>query len=328
MSIQGRGLRDWERAVLARPYAGLTMLFRAPPDEGARLVRLADGLVLALARERRVFVDDIEARAWFTKEEWKGVSEAWDGEVPQVPRHITFHAYQDGDFLRIVSLGMKKFGRPDLVLEGIPRAAAPEMGALLNAVAQEIVEKGLPASGILQIQARGKELPLRLAEGRREEGDADNPLVSLDVSGFAGGTLQERISTLATAWGGGPAPMTMVPSGDVELEAASAAARKRLLEDVKPRFLAGLPEGEALTVKGPFGPRNETEWMWLTVRSWEGGMIRGLLVEDAWNDPKLKAGMEVLMPEGAVFDYQIFKRDGTSEGATTDEILKQRQRGG
>jgi len=53
---------------------------------------------------------------------------------------------------------------------------------------------------------------------------------------------------------------------------ASAAARKRLLEVIRPRW-TGLADGR-LEIKAPFESR---EWMWVEVLRWNGDRIEGVL---------------------------------------------------
>jgi uncharacterized protein YegJ (DUF2314 family) len=93
------------------------------------------------------------------------------------------------------------------------------------------------------------------------------------------------------------------------------------------RFAKGSPFGEQLMVKAPFATADGgNEWMWVEVVGWQGNSIDGVLTNDAFDIPKLKAGARVEVQADQIFDYLLTKRDGTHEGTETQPLLEARTR--
>ena len=59
---------------------------------------------------------------------------------------------------------------------------------------------------------------------------------------------------------------------------------------------------------------------------WQGHTIRGILDNDPFEIPDLKAGAKVEVKEDSLFDYLLVKRDGTQEGNETARLMKREPR--
>jgi len=66
--------------------------------------------------------------------------------------------------------------------------------------------------------------------------------------------------------------------------------------------------------------------MWVEVVRWKGRTIRGILDNDPFEVTTLKAGAKVEVKEGSLFDYLLYKPDGTQEGNETGRLLQRQQR--
>jgi uncharacterized protein YegJ (DUF2314 family) len=78
-----------------------------------------------------------------------------------------------------------------------------------------------------------------------------------------------------------------------------------------------------LVVKAPFETfEGGNEWMWVEVTGWTGTRVRGLLANDPYFVPGLRARAAVEIEEGEVFDYLLRRADGTVEGNTTQALLR------
>ena len=64
--------------------------------------------------------------------------------------------------------------------------------------------------------------------------------------------------------------------------------------------------------------------MWVEIIKWGNESIAGILQNDPHKIAKLKAGIIVKANEKDVFDYILYKPDGTYEGNETGEILEKR----
>ena len=97
---------------------------------------------------------------------------------------------------------------------------------------------------------------------------------------------------------------------------------------LKPSFADGPDLNEQLLIKAPFANSSDSvEWMWVEVVSWEGSTIRGILANDPFDVPDLKAGATVEVEEDDVFDYIHDRPDGTQVGNETGKIIQRMQEG-
>jgi hypothetical protein len=341
----GRGLEPARAGWLGRRHPSTLLLVRAPAAQADAALRGLVTLVAELALKLDGAVDDPEARVIQSPRTFDEDVRRYgfEGGVPVVTHHITIHAYErDDGLLRSVSLGMAKLGLPDLVVNGHARRNGNQIGNLMNTVAQWMVEDGqVPRAGWIEldfqaIRARSVREPLlasltKHAKGRaslsiavaaREEGDADNALLELTFAGKPG-TAGERQEAIVGELFGSEDAIVHVEHAR-PLLAESAAARDRLLA-LKPRWLRERKPGEVLLVKGPFKTRSGgNEWMWVEVTRWEGTRITGLLANDPFEVPGLRAGATVHVEESKVFDYLLRRADGSEEGNTTSKLLERR----
>jgi hypothetical protein len=249
-----RTLSPEERKSLMKARQATVLSFRVPFEQRHEALLAATRFAHQVASEHSAFLWDSETREYFSPKSWKELRlEGWSAGVPFVPAHIVLHVYREGEALRLISLGMAKFGLPDLVVEKVPQSLSEEMGRLVNSVAQLLAEgMVLSADGTMDVDlaklkdARLKEqlasrtqkgalrrAKLQALEAQRDQGDPDNPLLEL---GFPGsGDLHARyVAALDALFGKRPDNITPVAPGDPELEAVARKARARLVE-LRPR---------------------------------------------------------------------------------------------
>jgi len=333
----GRGLSQEDVSRLTGSGHVTTLWFLSPADGFLEVLKEANLLAGDLADESKGFVWDEETRECFTPQVWRQRRiEAWKGRFPLITEHIVLHAYSTGELNRAITLGMAKFGLPDICIKDFPRSYVTGMGILINVVAQSILENpNLGQEGRLPLDLaalsteQNKEADrlegkatLHIAVGTREEGDPMNRLIEVVFPGDAG-SLNERQEALVTKLFGPGSDGVVSVEHNQELMDASREAQKYLLEKLKPRFLAGLAPAERLSVKAPFAtPQGGQEWMWLEVVKWEGEKIYGILMNEPHYIPGLKSGARVETTEEAVFDYIHETPDGKSEGNRTGKIMQ------
>jgi uncharacterized protein YegJ (DUF2314 family) len=61
--------------------------------------------------------------------------------------------------------------------------------------------------------------------------------------------------------------------------------------------------------------------MWIEVIGW-GETIKGILQNEPFNVPNLRAGAEVHVTQDKIFDYIRYYPDGTSEGNETGKLIQ------
>jgi uncharacterized protein YegJ (DUF2314 family) len=339
----GRGLSPAELAWLPGARYAIVFGFHCDVADADQVRRAAGDLVAEFAAKLGGIVWDEETREAFGAKAWRASRGSDPAGPPDAMGHVTLHSYRDGDLLRIVSLGMARFGLPDLAVYDVP-ATSTAMPSLVNLVAQSLMEgvevaegsvlpvsiaalrnepaRAYQSAGLMKGGTGKATVTLRFIEP--EQGDAANRLMELvfEAPGKAAQVVQDEVLTQLY---GGNDEVTHVDH-DAELMAASRRAHERLMK-LKPSILDGLEPNEALLVKAPFTTTSGgNEWMWVEVVRWEGATIRGILQNDPFEVPSLKAGATVEVTEDTLFDYLHYKPDGTTAGNETGEIMQRRQR--
>jgi uncharacterized protein YegJ (DUF2314 family) len=339
-----RGLSDAEERSLLDAKAVTVLLFSGPPGAAVSTYRLAVEIGAALAKATGGLIYDDETRLSYDETSWRATVDEWEPEVPNVAQNTIIHMYRDGELFRLVTLGMAKFALPDISVNQVSSHDASPMGTLINLACQTLVERGtIDQPGALAVRigsirnakarskfgedlARGatKKASLHVALAEAREGDADNRLMEIVFFGPAGKLQEEHNATLSTLFGSQD-DVVGVKADDREIQAASARAKVAVMK-YKPVFRRGAPELERLTVKGPFKTSNDgVEWMWVEVLRWEGKTIHGVLQNDPYDVPELKAGARVDVSEDSIFDYIYRGADGGVEGNETSALIEARQ---
>ena len=143
-------------------------------------LRSADELVSAFAIETGGFIFDSETRELFTPEAFRSLrQDSWEGGVPQVPRHVAMHAYREGDAYRAVSLGMSKFGLPDLCVNQFAGDRMSQVDSAIQLALQATFDRpNVLTAGFLDVA----NLQINARVGKPESGDSPNRLIELILS--------------------------------------------------------------------------------------------------------------------------------------------------
>jgi len=340
LRYSGRGLSEQDEQLLQSAPSVTALAFAGPQADALSTYRSALDLAAKLQRATGGLLWDEETREVFSPEAWQRRLQNWTEGVPNAQDHVTIHAYRDGELVRLVTLGMIKFGLPDVVVNDVASSAARPMASLVNLTCQLLVEGArLEPAGQMDVSIDALGCPickeafsrslkpgatrrasLALSQGQTEEGDADNRLVEIAFPGPSS-TLQERHNRLLLPLFGSSDGIVNVQH-DAELLEASRRAKVAVLA-LKPRYREGSPDLETLLVKAPFDvPGGGTEWMWVEVVRWRGSTIEGILTNDPFKIPDLHAGARVGVREEDIFDYILHKADGTTEGNETGKLLE------
>lgn len=337
-----KGLSEQEQRGLSACQYALKVEVVGPSGRAFADYRRALVMQRGLAEKLGGYLWDEEMRIAYSLQSSAPRTQRWAGGAPFVNDHVTLHVYRDGDLLRLVSLGMVKLGLPDVAVSRVPESSSTRMAKLLDLVLQRLVEGAAPdPSGkllasldeVTEPQAKEwlaedlepnakRRVTLSLLQTPVEQGDADNRLLEVAFPGDAAHLQERQAEALAELFGSSDRSMYL--QHDDILLAASERARRRALS-LQPRFAKEPPFGEQLLVKAPFATTDGgNEWMWVEVVRWPGDTIEGVLLNDAFDVPGLKAGARVKVHAADIFDYLLKKTDGSFEGNDTEKLLEAR----
>lgn len=342
LRYSGRGLSRGEAEALQGSGQALILDFAHPAGNALEALRMATELVALVVQETGGLAWDEETREVFSAAAWRERRlGAWKNTIPDASRHITIHAYKNGEYVRAITLGMAKFGLPDIVVGDFSWSNNKSMGNLINFFAQAMLEGAsferpgeydLDLREIANPEARQRQVAatesnatvtarLSLKQGTGEEGDPRNRLIEITFEGYPGPDIHARQDSLLSSLFGWEDSVSPVVHND-ELLAASRSAKAKLPE-LWDAFDAGLAPGEFILVEAPFEtPDGGNEWMWVEVTRWRGDRIHGLLTNEPFYIPELHAGQEVTVDQQDVFDYIRRSPDGSSEGNETGKIIQ------
>lgn len=337
----GLGVAPTEAPKLAAAERVFILVF-ATPRHGALVANhsacalLAD---LAQATEGRIW--DEETRQLYSLERWRTDRlETWQGNLPDLTKHVTMHAYANPELVRIITLGMRKFGLPDLVVAEIPSRHTGPLGNFINAFMQRLVEGQRPQDQSMvltlaeirhpAVRARALMNPAKGAKGTAmisvresppEEGDPKNVLWLLDFPEAKLTGVTERALWGAAELFGSTDRIVGARKGDVEMAAARSRARAAFFAQ-EARFRAGLAFKEHLLVKAPFVSGDQTEYMWVEIVKWGARSVEGTLSSDPYYVKDLHAGSRVTVAFDDIYDYILYHSDGTQEGNESGKVLE------
>lgn len=339
----GRGLSAEQAEQLQSCAVVYVVDFVYPPAERFNALRSATTIMEQLARATGGLIWDEATREVFTPDEWKRLRLGdWTETVPLVESHVTIHLYEESGAVRAVTLGMSKFGLPDLVIENTAWSNKKSVCNTINTLAQSLIENStltqpgerrLVLKELQNARAREKQLAkleanatgearIALSWAKPQEGDAENRLLQIGFGHYDGPDDHARQDALFGSLFGWEDSIKRIKSDDSQLHAASQRARAQL-PALRQSFLKGFPPGEYLLLKAPFAiPAGGREWMWVQVTKWKDDRIEGLLKNEPYHIPTLHSGQEVTVSEGDIFDYIYYKADGSQSGNETGAIIE------
>jgi uncharacterized protein YegJ (DUF2314 family) len=251
---------------------------------------------------------------------------------------IQFYQEEDGT-ARLISLGMRRFGAPDLEVRGAQVGAGRSLGNAMNAVAYRLAagETLAPLMVTLDdvVRATGKS-SAELHPGKagpatelvdlvvppHQEGDPDNAIVRLVPPG---GATPSGYDDLVRGLFG-VAEQLVDQNDDAALIAASERAARSFPAAVSRWKAMGSPRS-TLLVKLPFAIPNDggLEWMWVNVMSVQDTTISGSLANSPAYITDLKGGAPVRGKRKDLSDWLIKLPDGGTEGGETIRVLEGRK---
>ena len=337
------GLGDKEMDDLQKTREAFVLDFAHPKESAWAALHVANELVEEIARETGGLVWDEETREVYSPDAWhKQRIGEWKEGIPNISTQIVIHLYENGEFLRAISLGMTKAGLPDVVVEELPEMTGRRVGNLIDLFAQSMVEgRSLRENGEFRLDLRAvqnaslrdpqlKSLKsnatgiacLTLKDANPEEGDPKNRIIELAFDRYEGNDKHAKQDAAISWLFGWEDAVTNNVDHTVGLLEESSREKSKLAQ-VHRDFDTGLQPGEYILVKAPFDvPDGGREWMWVEVRKWRRGAMTGVLQNQPERIPNLHDGQVVEVREQEVFDYVRHYADGHEDGNTTGAMIR------
>jgi uncharacterized protein YegJ (DUF2314 family) len=339
-------LSDTETQALQKASRVLVLAFAHPAKDALPALARADRIAYDLARQLNGVLYDVELRRAVGAARWRSGRLESDGlATPSILEHAAIHAYRDSEWVRAVTVGMRKLGLPELAVDELSASSNMPIGWLMNSIGQRLIEGQRPdGDGWFDLDLRAIQLPavregalpdlksngtargrFKLVPAAPEEGDADNRLLAIGFQAYEGPDVSARQNAAISALFGWNDAVKYIDHDDNALEAASQHAREKL-PALRKMFQRGLKPGELIQVKLPFEvPDGGNEWMWVEVLRWNGDTIDGVLSNEPFNIPDLHAGQRVTGSTSDVFDYIYRWENGEVEGNETGAIIERMQ---
>lgn len=339
LSFAGEGLSEEEIQKLQHANGELIITFFSTRDSILEKQRSFTLLMGELVQGSGNFIGEFNTMRYYSAASWKE-QRADKVREDNILQEIVMHTYREEEFCRIVTLGMGKFCLPDISIKDIPCSDQENFGALVNAViATWITKPEINEDSTLLIDLQNiqhtksreyltsalydgaeQKAEIRLTDVEPEEGDNPNTQFKIVFADPAFTTPREEQLALIKKLFGSKEEYVEI-THDEEILEASKRAKSRLPE-LQALFNKGLEPGYSIFVKAPFKTDSgDNEWMWVEVTLWNDQTIDGILQNEPFKISNLKAGAQVTVNTADVFDYMLFKPDGTSEGNETGMIM-------
>lgn len=265
-------------------------------------------------------------------------------------RHIIvpFSVSPDSGLGWMTTKGLDNFGLPDLELRDIP-PNLNLLSKLMNSVAQFLIESTmrevaethgaatqLRVPDVIEIdnalvaRAHGRALtaeslpasPVRVALRFHAVSNPNMPAIQVVPTSDDAADTGVWLHTIAMAMFGGPSDILWA---DTSADAMQEAHRRAVAELplVKRKFADGLRPGETLYVKRGFDTSDGSqEFLWIVVNQWTGSQISGQVANQPRDVPDVAMGQRVVIEEPEVFDWELERQNGPSDGGYTTLVIQ------
>ena len=340
----GNNLTTQEKLMVQNAVGALSVTFFGTKENIIEKQKKISELIDSVSEGRSVIIADYNTFEFFNPSSWKvNRVNNFYGEHKNVLGQITIHLYRENEFCRAVTLGMDKFCLPDISVKDISCRNQNSFASLINAAVQTLFENQIinedssliidllkiknddvrnQLTADLKVNAK-KITEIKLKTVIPEEGDNINTQFLIVFKNAKYSSPQEEQNEILKTLFGTEESLSYTDHNSELLEASEKA--KLRLPELKTRFNKGLEPGYSILIKVPFKTDDGgREWMWVEIIKWGNESIAGILQNDPHKIAKLKAGIIVKANEKDVFDYILYKPDGTYEGNETGEILEKR----
>jgi uncharacterized protein YegJ (DUF2314 family) len=345
--LRASGLGELEERVLGAATQAVLIScadVNTPPGVGLWATLAA---ALAVGRRVRGVIVDPDALRVVSS----GAAVGWFTEHGAVAaqQHIVirFSVRPDDGLGWMTTLGLRKFGLPDVELRDVP-PNLHVLRRLMNGVAQFLIEAALrhptARAGRPSVLRIDEEIEVDPALLDRAEGRAADPAraqrssirlgIRFDLSERAPSPAMIRVlppagqddsgvwlTEVGRELHGATDEIVEMCTFHAPMQRAHRRAKAELPE-VRRRFQAGLQPGQVLYVKRGFAtPAGSLEYLWVVVSKWSRSLVVGQVTNQPRDVPSVRQGQTVTIREAEIFDWLMEYPDGFSSGGYTNKVL-------
>jgi uncharacterized protein YegJ (DUF2314 family) len=320
----------------------IAVTFYFNSDSSNQKLQSIQKLLASIARDHQATIWDHVTRQMYSVTVWEKIrTQNWSNNIPYVFPQVAVHPYRKGKDYRVITLGMTKFGYPDVVIEKFSWAEKQYVGMFVSLVAQALTEEVaeiknnqlvIPVNKLKNPEfakivlnhvknPKTQVIKIAIGTGVPQKGDPNNAILELRFDNQPGSDLYSRQKHYFAKIFKTQKRADFVRQGNAAIQQASRKAREKL-PALKIEFNKGIKPG-FLQVKAPFKTdKGGVEFMWVDVQRWKGSKLTGRLISSPFNIAKLKTGDTVTVDQKDVFDYIRGYPDGKTEGNETGKLIK------
>ena len=333
----GRGFDQAKADNIMDSNYSVSFIGVGPFDKNHALLKSITICIDDLAKKYNAFVYDVADSLIFTSEAFTNIRANEISQGYFSSSQFGVRAYRVEEGVRSVSMGLEKFGQPNLAIENFSEHHMGYIDKLFTLVIQHVIEsdeKVLPGSISIDIKnisnpviqknmhssvvqnGTGK-ATLVLKKTVPFDGDPSE-LLAISFENPPGDSLWVEQAKLLRSVFGRDREISNVPDS-VSLETAIESAKMRA-KDI-------LEEGHALEKDGmrllvAVALEETKEVIWVEVIEWEGVKGKGILLSNPIHTKSLSSGMKYEFKYASIMDFKLYGSDGIVEQGGVDELAR------
>jgi uncharacterized protein YegJ (DUF2314 family) len=333
----GRGFDQAKADRIMESDYSVSFIGVGPFDKDHSLLKKITICVYSVAKKYNAFVYDVADSLTFTSDSFANirVNEISQGFFSSSQFGVRAYRVERG--IRSVSMGLEKFGQPNLAIENFSEHHMGYMDKLFTLVLQHVIEsrdKVVPgpisidvnniSNPMLQKNMQSSIVPNGIGRARLvlkkavpHDGDPSE-LLAITFENPPGDSLWDEQAKLLLSIFGRDRDISSVPDS-ASLDEAIASAKMRA-KDI-------LEEGHTLEKDGmrlllAVALEETKEVIWVEVSDWEGQKGIGILLSDPIHTKSLRSGMKYEFNYAFIMDFKLYGPDGLLEQGGVDELAR------
>ncbi len=334
----GRGFDQSKAERLMKSDYALSFVGAAPFDKEHLLLKKITQCVGEIAEKYDAFIMDVADSLTFTSEAFENIRVAEIAKNSLSASQFGVRAYRVETGIRSVSMGLEKFGQPNLVIENFSEQHMNYMDKFFTLLLQYMIEspsRVMPGAVTVDvknimnsevrtnlfssIKADGSgKIELRLQKALSLQGDPSE-LLAISFENAPGERLWSEQAQMLHSIFGTDRDISNV-SDPLSLDAAIASARKKVKHLLKEEHTLQ-KDAMRLLIATALEPANEV--VWVEVNQYNDQKGEGILLSEPLHIENLHSGMIYEFDFDTILDYKLYGPEGIIEQGGVDELARQ-----